>query len=112
LSVREPDKIDFVARPDGEDRIYLVISDHLDWVTEEGEHLLVLQEKLNNYLHYIESGQPIEDYPQFRGMPVGIRVRGKYPLSTEATKFYRLAEAKTEELGFSLEFSLAHPPGE
>jgi hypothetical protein len=109
LSVTEPNKIDFIAKPNGEDRVYLIISDHLDWVTDEGEHLLVLQEKLNNYLHYIESGQLIENYPQYKETPVRIRVRGKYPLSAEAAKFYGLAEARVEELGFSLEFSLASP---
>ena len=103
--ISELNKIDFLTKPHDENRITLVVTDHLEWTEHEGEHLLMLQQKLNNYLYYIESGRLAEDYPQYKDMPVTIQVAGKFPLSQEAKKFYSLATARIEELGFSLEFT-------
>lgn len=44
----------------------LTISDHLDWDNEQG-HLRTLQEKLNLYLAFIESGELLVKYPQAAG---------------------------------------------
>lgn len=38
-----------------DDVITLTLSDHLDW-SEIGEHSLYLQQKINTYIQYIESG--------------------------------------------------------
>jgi hypothetical protein len=104
--ISELNKIDFLTKPHHENRIIMVVTDHLDWTEHEGEHLLMLQQKLNNYLYYIESGRLAVDYPQYKDMPVSIQVAGKFPLSQEAEKFYSLAKARAAELGFSLEFVL------
>ena len=56
MSVEEPAKIDFAAFDPKAGEVRLIISDHLDW-TEEGEHLLLLQSKLNSYLAFVESGE-------------------------------------------------------
>jgi hypothetical protein len=108
--ISELNKIDFLTKPHDENRISLVVTDHLEWATNEGEHLLMLQQKLNNYLYYIESGRLAVDYPQYKGMPVTIEVIGKFPLSEEAAKFYSLAKARIAEIGFSLQFT--HSPKE
>jgi hypothetical protein len=108
--ISELNKIDFLTKPHDEARISLIVTDHLAWTENEGEHLLMLQQKLNNYLYYIESGRLAVDYPQYKDMPVTIEVIGKFPLSEEAAKFYSLATARTAELGFSLKF--IHSPKE
>jgi hypothetical protein len=46
--------------------------------------------------------------PEMAGLPVVIQVLAKYPLSEQATTFYRLAEKTISEAGFSLEFELFH----
>lgn len=51
--VNELDKVDYMALDEADpSRLILAISDHLDWRFEK-EHLLLLQEKLNNYINYI-----------------------------------------------------------
>ena len=103
MTVEEPSKIDFnVIEPQSGD-MRLVIADHLDW-KEEGEHLLLLQNKLNSYLAFIESGEIYAKLPKATGRKIVIEVVGKFPLSDEARKFYGLAGKAIEDAGFSLRF--------
>lgn len=60
MSVEQIDKVDFISTTSN-DKVQLTISDHLDWNDEEN-HLLILQDKLNAYLSFIESGQILESY--------------------------------------------------
>jgi hypothetical protein len=106
MSIDEADKIDLMFTDKEKTRVDLVISDHLDWEEDEGEHLLLLQDKINSYLHFIESGQLTQERPDLAGLPVLIRVSGKYLPSEEATKFYRLAGRIVAEAGSALELVL------
>jgi hypothetical protein len=105
MSVEDLDKVDFVITgglPSGE--VCLVVSDHLDWAEQQGYHLLTLQEKLNTYLAFLETGQIYTEFPKAVGRKVVIEVVGKYPLSEEAHKFYGLAGKYIEDAGFALRF--------
>lgn len=104
MSIDQPTVVDFLWK-DRNNRAVLTITDHLDW-EEEGEHLLLLQDKLNHYLEFIESGQLLEAKPEFKGLPVLIHVAAKHPLSEQAGRFYEMAKERAEELGYSLEFDL------
>jgi hypothetical protein len=106
MSVEDIDKIDFLIREKKTGDVVLAISDHLDWSESEGEHLIVLQKKLNTYLEFIESGQIYAQVPQATGRKIAIQVMGKFPLSDEARKFYSVAGKAIEDLGFSLRFEL------
>lgn len=51
--INELDKVDYMVLDEvDKSKLILSISDHLDWQFER-EHLLLLQEKLNNYINYI-----------------------------------------------------------
>ena len=106
MSIVEGNKIDMVVTDKEKTRVALVIADHLDWEEDESEHLVLLQDKINAYLHFIESGQLKQNRPDLAGLPVSIEVSGKYPLSEEATKFYRLIGKIVAEVGSSLELVL------
>ena len=109
MSVEETNTIDRTAWDKNKTHVWLVISDHLDWEEKEGEHLLLLQEKLNTYLYFIESGKLVEANPWANGLPVTIRIFGKYPLSTEAKRFIGLVKEKLATIGVSLDFELVNP---
>jgi hypothetical protein len=106
MSIVEGNKIDMVVTDKEKTRVALVIADHLDWEEDESEHLVLLQDKINAYLHFIESGQLKQNRPDLAGLPVSIQVSAKYPLSEEATKFYRLIGKIVAEVGTSLEVVL------
>jgi hypothetical protein len=105
MSVDQPAVIDFLWKDEKNNRAVLTISDHLDW-EEEGEHLLLLQEKLNHYLEFIESGQLMEAKPEFRGLPVLLHVAAQYPLSEQAARFYDMVKERVAAMGCSLMFDL------
>ena len=104
MTVEDIDKVDRLAfnRKNGD--VLLVISDHLDWDESGGEHLLALQGKLNTYLEFVESGQLYATHPRAIGERIIFYVVGKFPLSEEASKFYRLAGNAIEGYGYTLRF--------
>jgi hypothetical protein len=55
-------------------------------------------------LEFIESGQIYSEFPRAVGRQIVIQVFGEFPLSEEATKFYRLAGEAIGDLGYSLHF--------
>ena len=108
MSVDQTDKIDFLWKDEQSGHLMLTITDHLDWKKrDEGDHLSLLQEKINTYLHFIESGQVWKAKPEYKGLPVVIHVRAKYRPSKEAAKFYKLAEKGVAAAGASLVFDHA-----
>jgi hypothetical protein len=109
MSVEDIDKIDRFAFDRRTGDVHLVISDHLDWDENEGEHLLLLQDKLNTYLEFVESGQLYAEYPRAAGKRVIFYVMAKFPLSDEARKFYQLAGKAIQDCGCSLQFVHCKP---
>ena len=106
MAVDEPNKIDFTVISKDRTYVMLIVVDHLDWHENEGEHLLMLQDKLNTYLEFIEGGELVQNMPHAAGLPVIISIYGKYPLSSEAARFVELAKGTVAGAGFSLEFKV------
>ena len=102
MPVDDPTVIDVVGI-DQTDEIVLSVSDHLDWSDEVG-HLQALEEKLNAYLAFAESGELIQKYPNATGRQVRIDVILKYPPSSAAEAFFQHARAIVEDAGFGLAF--------
>jgi hypothetical protein len=67
MSIEQTDTVDFLSIKKDSGEAWLTISDHLDWDQEEDRHLFLLQDKLNAYLRFIESGEMVERFPKPRG---------------------------------------------
>ncbi len=78
----------------------LTISDHLEWT--DSEHLILLQEKLNSYLTYIESGEILGQYAMANENKIKINVVMLHEPSQEAIDFLRQASKVISEAGFGL----------
>ncbi len=62
MAITEKDVVDSVAYKD--DFLLLQLYDHLDFEGEfEKDHMMMLQDKLNTYIWYIDSKQYRETYP-------------------------------------------------
>ena len=103
MSIEDSKVIDVVGIEKNGD-IILTISDHLPW-DDEHNHLELLQEKINTYLSYIESGQILEDYPDATESNIVIEVVCKHNLSNQAKEFYKCATEIIERAGFGLRYS-------
>ena len=71
MTVEDAEQVDLVAQRETEVR--LVVSDHLDW-SDELEHFRLLQNKLNAYLAFYESGRLFDTYPESRGKTPSIHI--------------------------------------
>ncbi len=100
MSVQDQDQIDFVStHKDG--YIILTISDHLEW-DEKLEHLPVLQNKINSYLDFIESGQILTEYPNAEGKKIVIQIIAKFNPDEKAYTFLKLARETIQSVGHDL----------
>ena len=106
MSIEQTDTVDFVNIDHGSGDVWLTISDHLGWDQGEGEHLLLLQSKLNAYLRFIESGEIFIEFPETRGRKMVINLVGKFPLSEQANLFLEKARSAISNAGFALQFKL------
>ena len=85
MSILEVNQLDGVGLDERNDeRLLLFISDHLDW-KDEDSHIELLNEKLNNYYHYIMSGQYKSQWRQVSEFVICIAFQ--YGLSDNADKF-------------------------
>jgi len=99
----QSDVVDFVSQtPSGD--VVLTVSDHLPW-GPDGEHLLLLQEKLNTYLRFLESGEVYERFPTSRGKSFLLNVVCLYRPDSTATAFLGQARVAVEGAGFNLGWS-------
>ena len=105
MSIEDTNVVDAIGVETATGDVVLTIADHLDW-EDEGGHLLLLQEKLNAYLRFIESGEMNQTYPEAENRRVVINVIGRYPLSEHAMKVFDQAIATLNSAGIGLRSEL------
>lgn len=85
----------------------LILTDHLEWNASQPTHLLLLQEKINTYLQFYESGEIFENREHLRNRKIIIKVVGLYPPNDEAKAFYMQVRKVLQTIGLELVFELA-----
>ncbi|MBZ2205926.1 DUF6572 domain-containing protein [Massilia soli] len=101
MTVEQTNKVDLISVDPKTDEVVMTISDHLDWA-DKATHLLLLQEKINSYLAFIESGEILDSYPNAKGRPVVIDVVFKHEIDPEAGDFLAIATEIVEAAGFRM----------
>lgn len=104
MSVDNSKVIDSISI-DKDGNVVLTISDHLPW-DEKGEHLLILQGKINAYLAFIENGEVIENYPDAKGCVILINIITKFLPNEAAELFLKRTREVLEESGYKLKLML------
>jgi hypothetical protein len=109
MSIDQTNVVDFIYRDPKTNEVYLCLTDHLAWTGVQKvdyEHLYLLQEKINSYLAFIESGEIYTAYPKAKGRTLIIQVIGKYDMNSIAQDFFDLAQQKALAAGYQLKFEL------
>ncbi len=96
--------IDFLSIGKIDGKIYLTISDHHDW-KDPVNHIFLLQEKLNSYLAYIESGEIFEDNPSRKGREIVIDLVIKHQIPKKYEYIYNIADKVIGDAGFKFKIS-------
>jgi hypothetical protein len=99
MTIEQLDEIDIITNDEALEVLTLVISDHVEW-DEKNEKLFLLQEKLNKYLSFLESGEVYEKYPKIKHGNFLISLVCKYRPAGEGVKFLSLAQTAIEGAGF------------
>ena len=103
MTIEQTNVIDIIGHDKENNKLNLIISDHLEW-DEENEKLLLLQEKINSYLAFLESEEILEHYPNSKYEAYVIKIVSKYKPNEEAEKFLNLAKETIIEAGFNLKW--------
>jgi hypothetical protein len=98
MTIEQLDVVDFILVEPENDTV-LTVSDHLTW-DDEKQHLLLLQEKLNAYVRFIQSGEIYKEWPDAKDRPILIEVVVKHPVPTSALWFFEKATAALMGAGY------------
>lgn len=104
MSIEQSNVVDIIGTDEGNNAVILTISDHLDWDDTES-HLLLLQDKINTYLAFYESGEVYEAYPQAIGKQIIIDIVGKYSLPATGENFLEEVKKIIQDIGIKIQFT-------
>lgn len=103
MSVEQRKIVDFIGTSKTDGHVTLTISDHLPFDGDEAR-LIALQDKLNDYLAFIEAGEIYDKYPAANGHPIEISIHFMHLPDARGFAFLRAAEQTIREAGFSLTY--------
>lgn len=106
MSIDQTNIVDFIST-DSSGYVVLTISDHLEW-DNEGKHVYLLQEKLNKYLAFIESGEILTRYPETINRHVIISIVALYRPDSLGSNFLKHAKHVLESSGIGFRFEQRH----
>lgn len=97
----QDNNIDVIAINIESGKCILSIIDSLEW-KDENEHLLLLQEKINVYLSFIESGEIYDSYPPSKNREFEINIIFKENIPITCEKFLFYTSKIISDAGFAL----------
>jgi hypothetical protein len=111
MAIDQPNVVDFIGTSPDNKKVLLVISDHLGWAGDEQsdlEHMYHLQQKVNAYLEFLESGEIYRNYPNAAGKSISIRISAKYPMNRRGAEFFEKLRSAVLKYGYDMEYD--NPP--
>ena len=101
MSIEQTSVIDAIGTDKTSGKVHLTVADHWEWNTE---HMLKLQEKLNTYFDFVESGEIYSTYPDAAGRDVVIDIILKHRPDNDAALFLEKVRSITEKAGIALHY--------
>ena len=101
MSIEQTNVVDFLSI--NADSVILTISDHLEW-DEERKHLMLLQQKINSYLGFIESGEILKTYPDSKGRRPVISIKVMHEPNNDALTFFDAVKKVSAEIGVGFQY--------
>lgn len=102
MSITDPTTIDALGIETATGEAVLTISDHLPW-DEQGTHLTALENKINAYLGFVESGQIADVSSDASGRPVRILLVYKHEPPAQAAQVLEGLKTELRKSGIAFE---------
>lgn len=106
MSVIDENKLDGMAISKDGEKLILLITDHLDWINEY-EHLVILQDKINAYINFLETEQYKEIYLDKQLELYCIEIHFKYEPTPNCLKFIKRVNEQLCENNITIETIVA-----
>ena len=107
MAIDDPNVIDGMALNKENNALVLLLTDHLPWdgenVLSEFDHLYFLQDKINAYISYLESGQYTETYSTEQIAFAIIEIHFKYTITENCEKFLNEVQNQIGQFGIKIE---------
>jgi hypothetical protein len=101
MSMDQENVVDMMGIDRESRAVHLTVADDLEW---SQEHLMRLQDKLDFYLAFIESGEIFVRYPDAGNRDIKINVLMKFRPTEDALLFLQQATRIIEEAGILFEY--------
>jgi len=82
--------------------VVLSLMDEENW-DDEADHMKLLQDKLANYLRFVESGDMHKAYPKAQGRAARIEIRGRCRPPEQAHRFLEQTAQRVQAKGIELQ---------
>lgn len=106
MPLEKTNTVDAIGIESHSDKVVLTIIDSHLW--NDDEHLFLLQEKINTYLRFVESGELVQSYEKARNRNVAINILLKFLPDPKGNIFLQKAKEVVESAG--IEFRYEHFP--
>ncbi|EFJ3386075.1 TPA: hypothetical protein MY503_004863 [Escherichia coli] len=108
MSIVDTNNVDMIGIPkENAGLVRLGITDHLSWNDDKFEHLYLLQEKINSYIHFIESKEIYEVFPESKGINnFLIEMFFLYEIPTECIEFLDKIKDELININTSLRYEV------
>jgi hypothetical protein len=111
MSLDKADVIDAIGIEKDGSAVALAILDGWDW-SDEAQHLLALQAKLNAYFDFIQSGQIYEVRPEALRKAIRIDLLTRHPLPEKAQSFLSIAAKTAAQINVQITHRILPPKAE
>ena len=111
MAIDNVNTIDAMAIDRERNAILLLLTDHIEWKNNnflsEYDHLMLLQDKINAYLSYLESKQYKEQYPKEAFDMAVIEIHFKYDITDNCEKFLNTVQNQVGQYGIKIEVHIS-----
>jgi hypothetical protein len=104
MTIEQNGIVDLIAISPKGDVAFLIVSDHLEWGVDDKRHLLLIQEKINEYLSFIEGGTLVEARPDLKGKRLALKVIGLHEPNAGGIVFYQQLSDALANAGYPFVF--------
>lgn len=105
MAITETNQIDSLGISKDKTSLALLLTDHLDWENEK-EHLLLLQDKINAYIGFIQDKQYESIYPDCQFSNYIIDIRFKENITQNCADFLNVVATQVSPLSITIQVTV------
>lgn len=103
MALLDSDTVDAISiNPAGE--VVLNLIDEMPW--GEGEHLVLLQDKINAYIRFVESGEIFESYPKAKDKNIVFKIISKFKIDDQGLGFIEKLKPILSDINIAVRYEL------